>query len=145
MLVEGAVPITVAVLVSPMTQLRPVIDANARQFGMTCPWAGQSNAAADRLDFVARAGEIADRQDEPPIMLIVGDADDEALRQAAAEEHAGLDVAYADPERVQLVTIAGMPHALADEPGTEPAPQTANAAEVDRFAVRWFQEHLLAE
>ncbi len=141
-LAEGDIPIKVAVLVSPMTQLRPVIDANAKRFGMSYPWADQSNAVADRLDFVARAGEIAKRQDEPPIMMIVGEADDEALRQAAAEEHAALNGAYSDPGRVRLVTIAGMPHALADEPGIEPAPPNANAAEVDRFAVQWFREHL---
>ncbi len=143
-LTESAIPIAVAVLVSPMTQLRPVVDANAKLFGASYRWAERSSAVAERLDFVARAGEIADRQYEPPIMMIVGDADDEALRQAAAEEHAALEKAYSDPDRVRLVTIAGMPHALADEPGIEPAPQNANAAEVDQFAVRWFREHLTA-
>jgi hypothetical protein len=36
-----------------------------------------------------------------------------------------------------------MGHALAEEPGTEPAPQTAHAAEVDRRAVAWLDRHLV--
>ncbi len=38
--------------------------------------------------------------------------------------------------------VAGMAHALADEPGTGPAPQTPHAAEVDRLATEWFRRHL---
>ena len=36
-----------------------------------------------------------------------------------------------------------MAHALADEPGIEPAPQTSHAAVVDRYAVEWLRQHLL--
>jgi hypothetical protein len=35
-----------------------------------------------------------------------------------------------------------MEHALAEEPGIEPAPQTPHAAAVDRLAVKWFQRRL---
>ena len=45
----------------------------------------------------------------------------------------------ATPERVELATVPGMAHALAEEPGIEPAPQTPHAAAVDRLAVQWFQ------
>ncbi|MDQ3455639.1 MAG: hypothetical protein M3513_09325, partial [Actinomycetota bacterium] len=46
-------------------------------------------------------------------------------------------------ERAELIVIDGMGHALAEEPGTEPAPQTAHAAEVDEHAVRWLRRHLV--
>jgi hypothetical protein len=49
---------------------------------------------------------------------------------------------YADPTRVDVVTVPGMGHALAEEPGIEPAPQTPHAALVDRFAVDWLATHL---
>ena len=39
---------------------------------------------------------------------------------------------------VDWEVIPGMAHALAEEPGTEAAPQTAHAAEVDRRAAAWF-------
>jgi hypothetical protein len=35
-----------------------------------------------------------------------------------------------------------MEHALAEEPGIEPAPQLPAATEVDRLAVAWFARHL---
>ena len=36
-----------------------------------------------------------------------------------------------------------MAHALSEEPGTEAAPQTPHAVQVDRLAVDWFRQHLL--
>jgi len=35
-----------------------------------------------------------------------------------------------------------MGHALAEEPGVDPAPQTAHAAEVDTLAAARFAKHL---
>jgi hypothetical protein len=35
-----------------------------------------------------------------------------------------------------------MGHAIADEPGLEPAPQTAVAAAVDDAVSRWLRQHL---
>ena len=49
---------------------------------------------------------------------------------------------YDDPARVDLVVVPGMGHALAEEPGVEPAPQTEHAAVVDRHAVDWLRAHL---
>jgi hypothetical protein len=40
------------------------------------------------------------------------------------------------------VVVAGMGHALAEEPGVEAAPQTPAAAEVDRLASEWLGDHL---
>jgi hypothetical protein len=40
------------------------------------------------------------------------------------------------------ITIPGMAHALAEEPGLEPATETAHASQVDQHAVAWFQQHL---
>ena len=142
---EGGIDVAVAVLVSPMIQLRPTVEAIGREMGVEYPWHDAAITIADRLDFVARAGEIAQRQHEPPVMLIVGDADDAAFIQSAKDLHSELDRIYTDSERVRQVRIAGMPHALADEPGVEPASQNANAAEVDRFTVQWLRQHLTAE
>jgi hypothetical protein len=38
-----------------------------------------------------------------------------------------------------------MGHALAEEPGVEPAPQTAHAVKVDALAVEWFKRYLRAD
>jgi len=141
-LAESTIDISAAVLVSPVARLRPVVDALARQFGFTYPWSDPSFAVARRLDFVARAEEIAQRG-QPAVLLVVGEDDDhEAIRQPATLLREALAARYAEPDRTKLVVVPGMAHALAAEPGTEPAPQTTHAAEVDRHAVGWLQRHM---
>ena len=116
----------------------------SKRYDMTYEWSAASLAVARRLDFVARAGEIA-ANGQPAVLVVVGGDDDEAgFRRPAAGLHEALAARYADPSRTALVTIPGMAHALAEEPGVEPAPQTPHAAEVDRRAVAWLQRHLPA-
>jgi len=43
-----------------------------------------------------------------------------------------------------LVTLPGIRGALADEPGIEPAPQTPDAARVDKAVTDWFRRSLTA-
>ena len=141
-LAEGELAVSSAVLVSPLVRLRQAVDAMGRRFGITYPWSERSNAVADRIDFVARAPEIARRQGQPAILLIVGENDDPAIVEPAAELRTALLQSYGTEDRTDLVTVPDMAHALADEPGTEPAPQTPSAASVDGLAVRWFQQYL---
>ncbi len=139
---EGDVEISAAVLVSPLVQLRPAVEAIGRRFGVTYLWSGASLDVAGRLDFVARADQLAKRG-QPAVLLVVGTEDDPAgFRQPAERLHAALSARYADPQRARLTMITGMGHPLADEPGLEPAPQTPHAREVDQHAVRWLQRHL---
>lgn len=42
----------------------------------------------------------------------------------------------------ELLSIPGLAHPLADEPGIEPAPQLPLAREVDAGLTRWFRRHL---
>jgi hypothetical protein len=74
--------------------------------------------------------------------MIVGEHDDACFQGPAAELKDALQRLYADPRRVDLATVPNMEHALAGEPGLEPAPQTEHAAQVDRMAVEWFARHL---
>lgn len=91
---------------------------------------------------MARAGELA-QAGQPAVLLVVGEDDDvEGFRAPAERLRAALAERYEDPARIGLVLVPGMAHALADEPGTEPALQTPQAAEVDRHAVGWLQRHL---
>jgi len=137
---EGTVDVSAAVLVSPVVRLRSIVEANARNYDMTYTWSEPSLAVAGRMDFVARADEVS----WPATLLVIG-ADDDAsgVREPAEQLHAALADRSASQERAELIVIDGMGHALADEPGTEPAPQTAHAAEVDEHAVRWLRRHLV--
>lgn len=139
---EGDVEVSAAVLVNPLVQLRRVIEVLGRRFGITYRWSDPSLAVARRLDFVARADEIA-RRGQPPVLLVVGGDDDpRGFREPAQELRDSLASRYTDPKDAELVVVPGMGHALAEEPGTEPAAQTEHAAQVDAHAVRWLQRHL---
>jgi pimeloyl-ACP methyl ester carboxylesterase len=129
----GELDVRAMVLVSPVVSLRRTVEAGERQFGIVYDWSEEANAVADRVDFVARAGELG----RPAVLAAVGAEDDVAFREAAAE----LVAALAD-DRAELVVVPGMGHALAEEPGVEPAPQTAHAEEVNRRAVEWLRHHL---
>lgn len=126
-------PVAAVALVSPVVQLRPMIDSTARSFGFDYPWGPASEPVAERLDFVARAAELT-----APALLVVGDGDaPDGVLEPAARLHAALPGS-------RLETIGGMGHALAEEPGTDPAPQTPHAAAVDRLVTDFFHTHLPA-
>jgi pimeloyl-ACP methyl ester carboxylesterase len=127
----GEVEVAAAALISPVARLADVVGANERRFGVTYAWSDASREIAARMDFVARAGELEDT----PVLIVVGEDDDEAGFRAPA-------AALSTKLGAELVTIAGMGHALAEEPGLEPAPQIPAAKEVDRLVVDWFATRL---
>ncbi|MFI6816651.1 alpha/beta hydrolase family protein [Nonomuraea sp. NPDC050328] len=130
---ESGLDIEAAVLVSPVVQLRAAVAAVGRRYGIAYPWTAETDAVAERLDFVARAAEFGPTQ----VLLVVGEEDD---REGFLDPSAALAEALGG--RGRLATIPDMGHALADEPGTDPAPQTPHAAAVDRLATGWLRERL---
>jgi hypothetical protein len=124
---EAGLGIRAAVLVSPVVRLRPIVAAVGQMLGVTYGWTEASDAVADRLDFVARAGALRGTD----VLLVVGE-----VLGPAAELHEALG------EHAALVTVPGMAHALADEPGVDPAPQVPHAATVDRHASAWLAARL---
>lgn len=137
--VAAGEPVVAALaLVSPALRLESVVAANERRFAVTYPWNDDSRAVAADLDVVARAPELAARQ--VPTLVVVGADDDEDGILRPAEQLC--DALSGHGVEVSLVRIPGMAHALADEPGLEPAPQVAAAAAVDESVARWLNAHL---
>jgi pimeloyl-ACP methyl ester carboxylesterase len=127
----ATMPVDAVALVSPVTRLRPLVVANGRRYGFDYPWSPASEEVAARLDFVARARSL-----RAPTLLVVGEKDaPDGILEPAAALHAAL------PGSV-LETVPGLEHALAAEPGTDPAPQTPHAAAVDQIVARWFRRWL---
>ena len=114
------------VLVSPVATLRAMVAANERRFDVTYAWHPAATRIADELDFVARADETT-----VPVQIIVGERDDPAIRDGAADLAKAL-------RHADLVTVPDMPHELA-EPDDRPLP---HAATVDGLAVGWLRRHL---
>lgn len=129
--------VAAVVAVNPVVRLRAIVDMLGPRYGFVYPWGPESDAVADRVDYVARAEELA-----APVRLIVGGSDDgPAVREPAAALAARMAAVGGTAD---LITIPDMAHALAAEPGVEPAPQNAHAAAVDAHAVAWFSAHLAA-
>jgi pimeloyl-ACP methyl ester carboxylesterase len=138
---ESDLDVRAAVLISPVVQLRRAVEAITRRFDFHYEWSEEANRVAARLDFVARAPELLRRRPQPAVLLVVGERDAPEFRESAAELQAALD--RGAPGRADLAIVPGMEHTLAEEPGVDPAPQTSQAAVVDRLAVDWFRRHLL--
>jgi hypothetical protein len=131
-----------AVLVSPVCQLRPMVAAASKRFNVDYRWHAASSAVADHLDFVARAKEFVSAG-QPALRLIVGAEDDAGgFRDPSSALCNALRALYEDPGRLDLVIVEDMGHAIADEPGTDPAPQTSHAVQVERLVTDWFHRHL---
>jgi pimeloyl-ACP methyl ester carboxylesterase len=136
-LADGQVPVRTAALMSPVIRLADLIAANERAFGTPYGWDAHSLGVAARLDFVARAVEVA--RAEPALLLVVGADEDPAFIRPA--ESLWQYLSADRPERAALVTVPDMRHALAEEPGTDPAPQTRHAALTDAVVADWFTRH----
>ncbi len=136
-LAELDLPVVAASLLVPAVQLRVLIDGFGPQFGIHYEWGEAANAAAARFDFVARASELAARR--VPIQCILG-ADDSPWINRPAEALG--DALVAAGASVDWRHIPGLVHALAEEPGEAPAPQTAHAKIVDAAVVAFLRPHL---
>ncbi|MFD9961220.1 prolyl oligopeptidase family serine peptidase [Amycolatopsis sp. NPDC058986] len=140
-LVENRFPVRAAALVNPGVRARSVVGLVEP---MTEPytWTPEAHAAADRLDFVALADELAARTPQVPLLLVSGEEDHPSLRKDAVELVDALRERYTRPEDIRLTTVPGLAHPLADEPGLEPAPQSPVTKVVDEEISRWFEDHL---
>ena len=133
-LTEQDMPVVAAALVNPVAQLEPVTDGVAKWFGTPYPWCDESRAVAARLDFVARADELAKRHPELALLLVRGEKDEPEFREPLGRLAAAL--------RAELIDIPAMEHALAAEPGVAPAPQNEDARRVDEAFSDWFRHYL---
>jgi pimeloyl-ACP methyl ester carboxylesterase len=130
-LARGTSGARAAVFVSPMLDLRTMIDAVSPAFG-GYDWTEAGTDAADRLDYVKRAGEVAAAG--ASIRVIVGAEDAPFMAEPAKRIAAAI--------AADLQVVPGMEHALAEEPGIEPAPQTEAARKVDPLVAEWLKARL---
>ncbi|WP_432561176.1 alpha/beta fold hydrolase [Kineococcus sp. SYSU DK003] len=128
---SGALDVRALALVSPLVDLRATLPFIAEALGIEVRWTPENEATADRMDFVRRAGELAGL----PLLVVTGDEDVPVFLDVVAAQAGRLPGARQE-------RIAGMGHALADEPGTGPAPQTPHAAQVDAVVTAFLREHL---
>ncbi|WP_369862444.1 alpha/beta hydrolase family protein [Amycolatopsis sp. BJA-103] len=136
------IPVRAAALINPAVRARSVIGVVEGMLEQPYPWNDEADQAADRLDFVARSGEISARDTQVPLLVVSGEEDFPAFRTDAGELVEGLRGQYAEPDDVRLTGVPGLAHPLAEEPGIEPAPQLPIAKVVDDAVTEWLVRHL---
>ncbi|MEU0490518.1 alpha/beta hydrolase [Nocardiopsis sp. NPDC006139] len=128
-------PIGAVALVNPAVRVSAAVELLATGLGQPYGWTAESRRVADELDFVGRAESLTG---EPPLLLVSGENDHPALREDAISLVGVLRERYAHPCDIELATVPGLAHPLADEPGLEPVPQSPAAVAVDEVLTRWF-------
>jgi pimeloyl-ACP methyl ester carboxylesterase len=118
-----------AVALNAAIRMRSVVDL----FPGDYPYDAEAEQMVDDLDFLAEADAIAGRA---PLLVVSGELDHPGLRADA------LALADALGDRGELLTIPGLAHPLAEEPGIEPAPQLPVAKEVDAALTAWFTRRI---
>jgi dienelactone hydrolase len=113
---ESDVQVRAAALVNPLVQLRRLVEVGEK-LGFTYEWTPEAEAIADRLDFVARVDEVANR--DLAVLIVTGQEDDAGIREPAEQLWKLFNTSVA---ACSLLTVPGMKHAFADEPGIEAAP-----------------------
>lgn len=130
-LIDTGIPVFAGALVNAAIRMRSVVDLFPGEY----PYDAETEKIVDDLDAVTMADVIAGRA---PLLVVSGEADHPALRVDA------LDLVEAVGDRSELLSIPGLAHPLAEEPGIEPAPQSPSAREVDAGLTTWFRRHLPA-
>lgn len=128
-LAEGPVPIAAAALLNAAIRARSVAEVVEQGMDIPYTWTDAARQAADRLDFVARAEDIA--TSGASVLVVSGELDHPPLRADALE--------LAEVLGAELFSVPGLDHPLAERPGTEPAPQIPNAKLVDQAVTVWFK------
>jgi pimeloyl-ACP methyl ester carboxylesterase len=142
-LAEGEEPVRAAALVSPAVHLQQTAAFSQQRGNPGGRRAKAAPAAAGRLDFVARAAEIARRDPQPAVLLVTTAGDDVGVSEPAERVWHALAGRYRAPGRVALVIVpAQAANSLAGAPGGGPAPQTPCPARADAVVTNWLSRHL---
>jgi pimeloyl-ACP methyl ester carboxylesterase len=128
-LADSEIPVFAGAVVNAAIRMRSVVGL----FPGDYPYDAESERYVESLDFVAKADAIAARA---PLLVLSGELDHPSLRADAA------DLVNALGARAELLSLPGLAHPLADEPGIAPAPQLPTTREVDAALTTWFRRHL---
>lgn len=92
--------------------------------GRPSRWTEQARQAVDRLDFVARAADIAARTPQPALLVLSGERDFPVLRVDATETGRRAPHALHPPRPRPAHHSAELTHPLAEPPGLHPTPMS---------------------
>jgi predicted esterase len=159
-LVESSLPITTAVfagvtkdLVSLVNNYERIVQAEYLTLKQQFPglekhyrWSAESEVAKQRLDFVARASDITQRQPTPAILFVHGSQDEIFAVSEVEELFAALAPYYEQTnqmQRLSMQTFKHLKHNLNWEAAKNSPEMQQDLAELQRVVTDWFKQHLL--
>jgi predicted esterase len=158
-LVESSLPIKVAVLAGVTKDLTVAVDNYERIVQGAYPtlkeqypwveqryrWTEESEAAKQRLDFVARASEITQRQPMPAVLFVHGSQDEIFPVSKVEELYATLAPYYEQTnqvKRLSLQTFENLKHNIDLEAAKSSPEMQQDIAELQQVVTAWFIQHL---
>jgi len=108
-------------------------------------WTEESEAAKQRLDFVARASEITQRQPMPAVLFVHGSQDEIFPVSKVEELYATLAPYYErtnQVKRLSIQTFENLKHNIDLEAAKSSPEMQQDIAELQQVVTAWFIQHL---
>lgn len=158
-LVESPLLITTAVLAGVTKNLMSAVDNYERVVQASYPtlkeqfpwveeryrWTAESEIAKQRLDFVARASDIARRKPTPAVLFVHGVQDEIFAISEVKELYAALAPYYEQADRadcLSMQTFEHLKHQLDLEAAKNSPDMQQDIAELQQVVAAWFSQHL---
>lgn len=158
-LVESPLPIKTAVLAGVTKNLVAVVDNYERTVQSAYPtlkeqfpwvekryrWTAESEVAKQRLNFIARASEIAGRQPFPAVLFVHGSQDEIFAVSEVKELYAALAPYYQKCDRashLSLQTFEHLKHQFDWKAAQNSPEMQQDIAELQRVVTEWFSQHI---
>ncbi|RNL82978.1 alpha/beta hydrolase family protein [Halostreptopolyspora alba] len=140
-LAESKLNIGAAGVVNPIIDPTPVLAAREYRLGVAYEWTDSSREVAGWLDFVARAGDLAGRKPQVPLLIVNGGQDEVIVPDHGRRLHDSLASSYPQ-SGIRHLVIPDLAHTMGPEPGLEPGPPAPGNVLADRALMEWFHLHL---
>lgn len=158
-LVESPVLITTAVLAGVTKDMMSAVDNYERAVQASYPtlkeqfpwveeryrWTAESEIAKQRLDFVARASDIAQRKPTPAILFVHGVQDEIFAINKVKELYGAIAPYYEQADRADCLSMRSfehLKHNLDLEAAKNSPDMQQDVAELQQVVAAWFSQHL---